>query len=158
MLGALSQDYVRTARAKGLSEKFVVGKHALRNALIPVVTLGTIEFGRLLAGAVLTGAALAAGGVIADQGFVYPVLYALVGAALHIGTFGLDPMADKGMDGIDAFQTTRVAHAVEAGEAHLRAMQDAILRAVTGRWNGGSTSSPPPPAACSAPSRLIPAT
>jgi peptide/nickel transport system permease protein len=54
MLGALSQDYVRTARAKGLSEKFVVGKHALRNALIPVVTLGTIEFGRLLAGAVLT--------------------------------------------------------------------------------------------------------
>jgi peptide/nickel transport system permease protein len=54
MLGALSQDYVRTARAKGLPEKVVVAKHALRNALIPVVTLGTIEFGRLLAGAVLT--------------------------------------------------------------------------------------------------------
>ena len=54
MLGALGQDYVRTARAKGLSEKLVIGKHALRNALIPVVTLGTIEFGRLLAGAVLT--------------------------------------------------------------------------------------------------------
>lgn len=54
MLGALSQDYVRTARAKGLPEKAVVWKHALRNALIPVVTLGTIEFGRLLAGAVLT--------------------------------------------------------------------------------------------------------
>ena len=54
MLTALSQDYVRTARAKGLAEKVVVGKHALRNALIPVVTLGTIEFGRLLAGAVLT--------------------------------------------------------------------------------------------------------
>ena len=54
MLSALSQDYVRTARAKGLSERVVVVKHALRNALIPVVTLGTIEFGRLLAGAVLT--------------------------------------------------------------------------------------------------------
>jgi peptide/nickel transport system permease protein len=54
MLTALSQDYVRTARAKGLAEKVVVWKHALRNALIPVVTLGTIEFGRLLAGAVLT--------------------------------------------------------------------------------------------------------
>jgi peptide/nickel transport system permease protein len=54
MLGALGQDYVRTARAKGLSERVVVAKHALRNALIPVVTLGTIEFGRLLAGAVLT--------------------------------------------------------------------------------------------------------
>lgn len=54
MLTALSQDYVRTARAKGLPERVVVTKHALRNALIPVVTLGTIEFGRLLAGAVLT--------------------------------------------------------------------------------------------------------
>ncbi len=54
MLTALSQDYVRTARAKGLAERVVVWKHALRNALIPVVTLGTIELGRLLAGAVLT--------------------------------------------------------------------------------------------------------
>ncbi|ONG50022.1 peptide ABC transporter [Pseudoroseomonas deserti] len=54
MLTALSQDYVRTARAKGLTERMVVVKHALRNALIPVVTLGTIELGRLLAGAVLT--------------------------------------------------------------------------------------------------------
>jgi peptide/nickel transport system permease protein len=54
MLTALGQDYVRTARAKGLAERVVVWKHALRNALIPVVTLGTIEFGRLLAGAVLT--------------------------------------------------------------------------------------------------------
>ncbi len=54
MLSALAQDYVRTARAKGVAERVVVWKHALRNALIPVVTLGTIEFGRLLAGAVLT--------------------------------------------------------------------------------------------------------
>ena len=54
MLGALEQDYVRTARAKGVAERIVIGRHALRNALIPVVTLGTIEFGRLLAGAVLT--------------------------------------------------------------------------------------------------------
>lgn len=54
MLGAMSQDYVRTARAKGLRERVVIWKHALRNALVPVVTLGTIEFGRLLSGAVLT--------------------------------------------------------------------------------------------------------
>ncbi|MFC0410503.1 ABC transporter permease [Roseomonas elaeocarpi] len=54
MLGALEQDYVRTARAKGLPERVVISKHALRNALIPVVTLGTIELGKLLAGAVLT--------------------------------------------------------------------------------------------------------
>jgi peptide/nickel transport system permease protein len=54
MLQALSQDYVRTARAKGLGERVVVLRHALRNALIPVVTLGALEFGALLSGAVLT--------------------------------------------------------------------------------------------------------
>ena len=86
-------------------------------------------FPRKLAGAVLTGAALALGGVIADQGLVYPVLYALVGAGLHLGAFGLDPMADKGMEGIDAFQTGRVANAIEEGEKHLAGMKDAILRA-----------------------------
>src|SRR5262245_20117388 len=54
MLQTLNADYVRTARAKGVSERLVVLKHALRNALIPVITLGAIEFGRLLSGAVLT--------------------------------------------------------------------------------------------------------
>ena len=54
MLTALDQDYVRTARAKGLSEWRVVIRHALRNALIPVVTLGALELGTLFAGAVLT--------------------------------------------------------------------------------------------------------
>ena len=54
MLQALSADYVRTARAKGLSEMRVVLHHALRNALVPVVTLGALEFGGLLSGAVLT--------------------------------------------------------------------------------------------------------
>lgn len=86
-------------------------------------------FPRKSAGAVLTGAALAIGGIIADQGVVYPALYALVGAALHLGTFGLDPMSDKGMEGIDSFQVNRVAQAVEEGEKHLAAMKDAILRA-----------------------------
>jgi peptide/nickel transport system permease protein len=54
MLQALSSDYVRTARAKGLSERVVVIKHAMRNALTPVITLGALEFGTLLSGAVLT--------------------------------------------------------------------------------------------------------
>jgi len=54
MLEVLRADYVRTARAKGLSEDVVVNKHALRNALMPVITLSTILFGELLAGAVLT--------------------------------------------------------------------------------------------------------
>lgn len=86
-------------------------------------------FPRKLAGAVLTGAALAVGGMIANLGLLYPALFALVGGGLHLFSFGFDPMADKGMEGIDAFQTGRVAKAVEEGEAHLNAMKDAILRA-----------------------------
>jgi len=54
MLQVLSADYVRTARAKGLDERVVVLRHALRNALIPIVTLGALQFGELLSGAVLT--------------------------------------------------------------------------------------------------------
>ncbi|HET7340579.1 MAG TPA: ABC transporter permease [Methylomirabilota bacterium] len=54
MLQTLHADYVRTARAKSVPERLVILKHALRNALIPVITLGAIEFGRLLSGAVLT--------------------------------------------------------------------------------------------------------
>ena len=54
MLQVLSSDYVRTARAKGLNERTVVLKHALRNALTPVITLGALELGALLSGAVLT--------------------------------------------------------------------------------------------------------
>jgi peptide/nickel transport system permease protein len=54
MLQALDSDYVRTARAKGLLEPKVVIKHAMRNALTPVITLGALEFGTLLSGAVLT--------------------------------------------------------------------------------------------------------
>jgi peptide/nickel transport system permease protein len=54
MLSALDQDYIRTARAKGLSPARVVLRHALRNALLPVVTLGALELGTLLSGAVLT--------------------------------------------------------------------------------------------------------
>ena len=54
MLQVLSSDYVRTARAKGLDERVVVLKHALRNALVPVITLGALAFGELLSGTVLT--------------------------------------------------------------------------------------------------------
>ncbi|MBV8746915.1 MAG: ABC transporter permease [Xanthobacteraceae bacterium] len=54
MLQVLDSDYVRTARAKGLLERTVILKHAMRNALTPVITLGALEFGTLLSGAVLT--------------------------------------------------------------------------------------------------------
>jgi ABC-type dipeptide/oligopeptide/nickel transport system permease component len=54
MLEELSQDYIRTARAKGLPERTVVYRHALRNAMIPVLTVLGLQFGALLAGAIVT--------------------------------------------------------------------------------------------------------
>jgi len=54
MLDTLGQDYIRTARAKGISEAKVIGKHALRNSLIPVTTVIGLQFGALLGGALLT--------------------------------------------------------------------------------------------------------
>lgn len=86
-------------------------------------------FPRLLFSAAACGAALLTGGLIAHGLSLYPAFYALAGAALHIGAFGLDPWSDKGMEGIDRFQSDRVARAVGEGEAYLTSMKDAILRA-----------------------------
>jgi len=54
MLEVIGSDYIRTARAKGLSERRVIFKHALRNALIPLVTLWALDFAGLLGGSVIT--------------------------------------------------------------------------------------------------------
>jgi peptide/nickel transport system permease protein len=63
MLEVLRQDYIKTARAKGLSEVKIVLKHALRNGLIPVVTVVGLQFGILLGGAILTETVFAWPGV-----------------------------------------------------------------------------------------------
>lgn len=84
-------------------------------------------FPRKIFGSVLTGIGFAMVGIV-GHGVIEAVLFAGLGAALHFGAFGPDPMRDKGMEGIDAFQQDRVARAVEEGMAHLDAMQDAILR------------------------------
>ena len=91
MLTALDQDFIRTARAKGLSEFTVIVRHALRNALIPVVTLGALELGTLLSGTVLIEQIFSIPGfgkLIVDSVFNrdYPVVQAvvLVTAVLYI--------------------------------------------------------------------------
>jgi len=91
MLQTLDADYVRTARAKSVPERLVVLKHALRNALMPIITLGAIEFGRLLSGAVLTEQIFAIPGfgkLLVDGVFNrdYAVVQAvvLVSAALYL--------------------------------------------------------------------------
>ena len=83
MLEVLSQDYVRTARAKGATFRSVVFKHALRNALLPVITVIGLQFGALLGGAVVTETVFAWPGVgrlLVDSIFFrdYPVVQGLV--------------------------------------------------------------------------------
>ncbi|MBU5594044.1 ABC transporter permease [Amphibacillus sp. MSJ-3] len=63
MLEVIDQDYIRTARAKGVKERVVVYRHALKNALIPVVTVVGLQFGSLLGGAVLTESVFAINGL-----------------------------------------------------------------------------------------------
>jgi peptide/nickel transport system permease protein len=83
MLDVLREDFIRTARAKGLRERGVITRHALRNALLPVVTLATIQLGTLLGGAVITESVFGLPGVgryVLDsiRNRDYPVVQAVI--------------------------------------------------------------------------------
>ncbi|KGB82864.1 hypothetical protein JT55_05345 [Rhodovulum sp. NI22] len=84
---------------------------------------------RKIFASVLTGAGLFLAGFAPEAGLLNPVIFAVLGTVLHSFAFGLDPLSDKGMEGVDTFQQDRVAHAVDEAEKHLTAMKDAILRA-----------------------------
>ena len=60
---------------------------------------------------------------------IEPLVYLVIGAVLHFLSFGPDPMKNKGMEGVDTFQSDRVARAVDEAEDHLSAMTDAMKRA-----------------------------
>ncbi|MBL3609620.1 5-bromo-4-chloroindolyl phosphate hydrolysis family protein [Rhodovulum sulfidophilum] len=79
---------------------------------------------RKILGSVLTGAGLFLAG-IGGEGAA-PVIFGALGLVLHSLTFGIDPLSDKGMEGIDSFQNSRVARAVEEAEKHLATMSEAI--------------------------------
>lgn len=90
-------------------------------------------FPRKLFGGVMTGVALALGSLsfgVPDPGasLIGAGLVGAAATALHLFSFGLDPMRSKGTAGIDTYQQDRVARAVDEGEAYLAAMKDAILR------------------------------
>ncbi|MBS0125588.1 5-bromo-4-chloroindolyl phosphate hydrolysis family protein [Thetidibacter halocola] len=82
---------------------------------------------------ILAAVACGIGTVIAawkvEPGLVAPLIYGAAAGALHIGAFGLDPLRDKGMEGIDTFQQDRVARVIDEAEKHLGAMTDAVIRA-----------------------------
>lgn len=86
-------------------------------------------FPRKIFGSILTGAGLFAGGMVAAPSLAAPILFGLIGAVLHFISFGPDPLRDKGAEGVDRFQSDRVAKVVDEGETYLRGMRDAILRA-----------------------------
>ncbi len=87
MLEELTQDYIRTARAKGLSERAVVYRHALRNAMIPVMTVLGLQLGALLAGAIVTETIFAWPGIgrLAIQAIGNRDYYLVAGCILAIG-------------------------------------------------------------------------
>lgn len=84
---------------------------------------------RKILSSVLTGIGIALAAWRNDPGLIAPVLYGAAAAGLHVAAFGLDPMKNKGMEGIDTFQQDRVARVVDEAEAYLSAMSDALRRA-----------------------------
>ncbi|MBM2577797.1 5-bromo-4-chloroindolyl phosphate hydrolysis family protein [Jannaschia sp. Os4] len=84
---------------------------------------------RKIFGAALSGIGVTLAAMSGLDGVVAGALYGIAAAGLHLASFGIDPMRDKGMEGVDAFQTERVARTVEEAERHLAAMRDAVLRA-----------------------------
>lgn len=84
---------------------------------------------RKLFGTALTLIGLTLGGLMSQPTLLLPLGFGLAGAILHILAFGPDPLRNKGMEGVDDFQTQRVATAVDEGEKYLAAMRDAVLRA-----------------------------
>lgn len=106
-------------RAGLVAEEAYEARNVARRPAIP----------RKLFGAILTGAGLYLGGLVPGESLWPPVLFAALGGVLHVLSFGLDPMRDKGMEGIDGHQSNRVARAVDEAEKHLAAMRDAIRRA-----------------------------
>ncbi|PYG28640.1 5-bromo-4-chloroindolyl phosphate hydrolysis family protein [Pelagimonas varians] len=86
-------------------------------------------FPRKIAAAVLCGLGAAIAAYSSEPGLVAPLIFGGAAGALHLGAFGVDPLKDKGMEGIDTFQQDRVAKVVDEAEAHLNAMSDAVKRA-----------------------------
>jgi ABC-type dipeptide/oligopeptide/nickel transport system permease component len=98
LLDVLPSDYVRTARAKGLAGRSVLLHHALRNALIPVITVMGLQFGALLGGAVIVESVFARSGlgrfaVTVVQGIVLfaAAVYALVNLSVDVVYVAIDP-------------------------------------------------------------------
>ncbi len=115
MLEELGQDYIRTARAKGLSETVVVYRHALRNAMIPVVTVLGLQFGAMLAGAIVTETIFSWPGIgrLTVQAIASRDYYLVQGCILAIGS---DLRRSEFYDGLGVFVSEPEDQAVGIGK------------------------------------------
>lgn len=99
---------------------------------------------RKILAALLAGAGIGLGALSHDSGIIAAVLYGAVTTGLHLAAFGIDPLAHKGMKGVDTFQQDRVARVVDEADAHLTAMTDALRRvgdrAINDRMAGFQTA------------------
>jgi hypothetical protein len=84
---------------------------------------------RKIIGAALLGSGLVVAGFVSTGSLSTSLLFGVLGLALHLLSFGIDPLKSKGAQGIDTFQQDRVARVVDEGEKYLAQMRDAILRA-----------------------------
>ena len=84
---------------------------------------------RKLFSSALTGIGIAIAAYRVEPGLVAPLLFGAAACGLHLAAFGIDPLRDKGMEGVDTFQQDRVARVVDEAETHLAAMTDAMKRA-----------------------------
>lgn len=86
-------------------------------------------FPRKMAAAVFCAIGAGIAAYSSEPGLIAPLIFGGAAGVLHLGAFGLDPLKDKGMEGIDTFQQDRVARVVDEAEAYLAAMSDAVKRA-----------------------------
>ena len=85
-------------------------------------------FPRKMAASLLTGIGVALAAATGDAGLVGAVLYGIAALGLHVAAFGIDPLRDKRMEGVDTFQQDRVARVVDEAEQYLAAMRDHVAR------------------------------
>ncbi len=85
-------------------------------------------FPRKIAAALLAGAGVGIAVFSKEPGLIAPIIYGASATVLHIGAFGIDPMRDKGMEGIDTLQQDRVSRVVDKAEVYLSEMRDAVAR------------------------------
>ncbi|WP_299964222.1 5-bromo-4-chloroindolyl phosphate hydrolysis family protein [uncultured Roseobacter sp.] len=84
---------------------------------------------RKIAAALMAGTGTTLAALSHDGNLIAAVIFGVAAGGLHLAAFGIDPLSDKGMEGIDSFQQDRVARVVDEAEAHLAAMRDALARA-----------------------------